>query len=90
MTGDWQALLFGFLGSAAASAVFLLALIIGFCVLLGLPKLRSGGVHGRVVRTLDEWLDGTTQVLGPNTPRGPIDQLRATAPKDGTPDQHVA
>ncbi len=83
MIGDWQALVFGFVQSLVASAVFLLVLIVGFCVVLGFPKLRHGGVHGRVVRSLDEWLDGTTPVLGPDTPRGPVDQLRPTAEKDG-------
>ncbi len=84
MTGDWLSVAFAFVQSLAASAVFLLVLIIGFCVVVGLPKLRRGGARGRVVRTLDEWLDGTTQVLGPETPRGPIDQLQPAPAKDGT------
>jgi hypothetical protein len=58
------------------SAVALLALFIGFCVLFGFPKLRASGRHSRIVRSLDEAVGAGERYLPPDTPRGPIDQLR--------------
>jgi hypothetical protein len=54
----------------------LLALFIGFCVLLNLPKLRPSGRHSRTVRSLDEAVGGPQTYLSPDAPRGPADQLR--------------
>ena len=73
---DLQSLGLGFLQGFLGSTVFLLALFIGFCVVLGFPKLRSGGRHSRVVRSLDEVVGGQpTHYLPADAPRGPVDQL---------------
>jgi len=57
------------------SSVVLLALFIGFCVLLNFPKLRPRGRQSRVVRSLDEALGRPEAYLPPDAPRGPADQL---------------
>jgi hypothetical protein len=73
---DLQALAVGFVKGFLGSTVFLLALFIGFCVVLGFPKLRPGSRQSRVVRSLDEVVGGQpTQYLPPDAPRGPVDQL---------------
>jgi hypothetical protein len=64
----------GALTGLGASTVFLLALFIGFCVLLGIPKLRSTSRKTLVIRNLDD-LDGQVNYFSPTTPRGPVDQL---------------
>jgi hypothetical protein len=64
----------GALTGLGASTVFLLALFIGFCVLLGIPKLRSTSRKTLVIRSLDD-LDGQVNYFSPTTPRGPVDQL---------------
>ena len=61
-------------GLVISSAV-LLALFIGFCVVLNLPKLRRSGRHSRVVRSLDEALGRQESYLPPTAPRGTTDQL---------------
>jgi hypothetical protein len=71
-----QTLIVGALQGLGASTVFLLALFIGFCTLLGFPKLRPGGRLKRVIRSLDELEGGPSIFLLPNAPRGPIDQLK--------------
>jgi len=58
------------------STAVLLALFLGFCVLLNLPKLRPSGRHSRTVRSLDEALGVAQTYLPPDAPRGPADQLR--------------
>lgn len=71
-----QTLGIGFVTGFTASSVFLLALFIGFCVVLGFPKLRPGGRQARVIRSLDEVVAGQpTQYLPADSPRGPVDQL---------------
>jgi hypothetical protein len=60
----------------ATSTIFLLALFIGFCVVLGFPKLRPWSRKSLVVRSLDEVVGGRPMAfLPPDAPRGPIDQL---------------
>ena len=65
----------GFLASFGASTVFLLALLIGFSVVLGFSKLRKSGSKTLTVRSLDEAFGRTQEYLPPNAPRGPADQL---------------
>jgi len=57
------------------SSLLLLALFVGFCILLNLPKLRPSGRHSRVVRSLDEALGRQQSYLAPTAPRGVTDQL---------------
>lgn len=63
------------LASFTASSVFLLVLLIGFCVVVGFSKLRKGGGTTLTVRNLEESMGSTTEYLPPNAPRGPADQL---------------
>jgi len=58
------------------STVSLLVLFIGFVLLFNLPKLRPGGRHSRVVRSLDDLVGRRLPYLGPGAPRGTVDQLR--------------
>ena len=76
MTGDIPALVTGTLQGLIATTVFLLALFVGFAVLLGFPKLRKSGGGTLTVRSLDERLGRTQEYLPPNAPRGPADQLK--------------
>jgi hypothetical protein len=64
------------LQSLVVSAVVLLGLFVGFCVVFGFPKLRDSGPHSRVVRSLDEAVGAGEPYLPADTPRGPIDQLQ--------------
>lgn len=75
---DVQALIIGFLQGFGASTLFLLALFIGFCVLLGFPKLRPSSRKSLVIRSLDERMVGgrPTTYIPPEVPRGPVDQLQ--------------
>jgi hypothetical protein len=57
------------------SSLFLLALLVGFSVLLNFPKLRRSGAGTMTVRSLDESLGRTAEFLPPTAPRGPADQL---------------
>ena len=55
-------------------AVFLLVLLIGFCLALDRTKFRAHR-GSRVVRNLDERLGQAAAYLGPDVPRGTTDQL---------------
>ena len=60
-----------------SSSLFVLVLIIGFCVLVGLFKLQRTAGRGRVVRSLDEVLSQRpVHYFSPLDPRGTADQLR--------------
>ena len=77
--GDLQQIVLGALQGLASSTVFVLALFIGFCVLLGFAKLkRTAGGRAPVVKSLDERITHQPMMyLPPTAPRGPADQLRA-------------
>lgn len=70
----WK-LAIGALQGLTVSAVFVLALFIGFCVVLGFAKLRASGPKTLIVRSLDEVTGQGEPYLPPTAPRGPIDQL---------------
>jgi hypothetical protein len=60
------------------SAVFVLVLFIGFCVLVGFTKTKQTAGNAPVVKSLDERITHKPMAyLPPNAPRGPADQLRA-------------
>jgi len=61
------------------SAVFVLALFIGFCVLVGFTKTKkTAGGKAPVIKSLDERVTHQPMAyLAPTAPRGPADQLRA-------------
>ncbi len=58
--------------------VFVLVLFIGFCVVLGFTKLKRTAGGSMVIKSLDEQITRQpASYLGPSTPRGPADQLKA-------------
>jgi hypothetical protein len=73
---DIQTLAFGTLQGLLISTGFLLALFIGFCVLVGFSKHRRTGRHTLVVRNITERMGVGFRYLPPDAPRGPADQLR--------------
>ena len=73
---DILSVLLGLLQGLGFSTVFLLAVFLGFCVLVGLTKLRPIDKRSRVVRSLDDRLGSGSRYLPPTVPRGPADQLK--------------
>jgi hypothetical protein len=71
-----QNLAIGALQGLGATSLFLLVLFIGFCVVLGFLKLRRTDRSTVVHRSLDELVGPPMTYLGPDAPRGPVDQLR--------------
>jgi hypothetical protein len=62
-----------------ASSAFILALFLGFCIILGFPKLRSTlGHKSMVIKSLEERVgqEAYVRYMPPDAPRGPIDVLR--------------
>ena len=69
-------LLVGFLQGFGLSSVFILALFIGFCVVVGFTKLKRTAGTGLVIKSLDEAISHQPMVyLAPTAPHGPADQL---------------
>jgi len=68
----WLAI--GTVQGLVALTVFLLAALIGFCLLLDRTKFRPTR-NSRVVKSLDELVGPPIQYLPPDVPRGPTDQL---------------
>ena len=62
-----------------ATTVFVLALFIGFCVIVGFTKTKkTAGGAARVVKSLDERISHRPFVyLTPSAPHGPADQLKS-------------
>jgi hypothetical protein len=60
------------------SAVAVLIIFIGFCVLVGFTKTKQTAGNAPVVKSLDESVSHQPVIyLPPTAPRGPADQLRA-------------
>ena len=76
---DIQSLVLGALQGLASSTVFVLALFIGFCVLVGFMKTKkTAGTGTRVVKSLDESISRRpADYLLPTAPHGPADQLHS-------------
>lgn len=73
-----QQLVIGTLAGLTSSAVFVLVLFIGFCVVVGFTKLKKTAGNSMVIKSLDECMTHTAfQYLAPTAPRGPADQLKA-------------
>jgi hypothetical protein len=70
-------LIVGFVKGFVASSVFVLALFIGFCVIVGFTKMKkTAGGAAPVVKSLDERLTKQPMLyLLPTAPRGPADPL---------------
>jgi len=75
---DVQQLVIGALQGLVSSTVFVLALFIGFCVVVGFTKLKRTRGDALVVKSLDERVTHQAmEYLPPTAPRGPADQLRS-------------
>jgi hypothetical protein len=70
-------LVIGFVEGFFASSLFVLALFIGFGVVVGFTKInKTAGGAARVVKSLDERLTKQPMAyLLPTAPRGPADPL---------------
>ncbi len=68
----------GVVQGLASSTVFVLALFIGFCVLVGFTKTKRTSGNTSVVKSLDEVVTHQPMTyMAPDAPRGPADQLKA-------------
>jgi hypothetical protein len=76
---DLQQLILGAVQGLASSTVFVLVLMIGFCVVVGFTKLKkTAGGRAPVIKSLDEMITHQPMAyLAPSAPHGPIDQLKA-------------
>ena len=69
----------GALIALGSSTVFVLVLFLGFCIILGFPKLRpTTGRKSMVVKSLEEKVgqEAFVRYMPPDAPRGPIDVLK--------------
>jgi hypothetical protein len=69
----------GTLIAILSSSAFVLALFLGFCIILGFPKLRvTAGRKFMTIKSLDEMVgqERYSKYLPADSPRGPVDQLR--------------
>jgi acid phosphatase family membrane protein YuiD len=75
----------GTLQGLASTTVFVLALFIGFCVVLGFTKTKkTAGGTAAVIKSLDERFSRRPMAyLAPSAPRGPADQLKAPELMEG-------
>ncbi|HZT75435.1 MAG TPA: hypothetical protein VFA27_02165 [Vicinamibacterales bacterium] len=79
---DIQSIVVGFVQGFLSSSVFILALFIGFCVLVGFTKTKRTHGNAPVVKNLDEALTHEAMAyLPPSAPRGPVDQLKGATLK---------
>ena len=61
-----------------ATSVVVLAVLAGFCIVVGFTKTKRTAGEGNVIKSLDERMGHRTeQYLPPTAPRGPADQLKA-------------
>ena len=67
----------GTLTGLLSSTAFVLALFLGFCIILGFPKLRPTR-GSMVVKSLDELVgqEAFATYRAPDAPHGPVDVLR--------------
>ena len=74
-----QEIAIGALQGLGASTVFVLALFIGFCVIVGFTKTKkTAGGTAMVVKSLDERISHRAfEYLPPSAPHGPADQLKS-------------
>ena len=74
-----QEIALGALQGVGVSTVFILALFIGFCVIVGFTKTKkTAGGAAMVVKSLDERISHRAfEYLAPSAPHGPADQLKS-------------
>ena len=76
--GEILQLAIGTIQGLTVSAVAVLVIFIGFCVLVGFTKTKRTAGNAPVVKSLDESVSHQpVTYLPPTVPRGPVDQLRA-------------
>jgi hypothetical protein len=76
---DFLNLAIGTLIGLGTSSAFILALFLGFCIILGFPKLRvTAGRKFMTIKSLEETVgqEAYARYLPADAPRGPVDQLR--------------
>jgi hypothetical protein len=73
LTEVWH-LAFGAVAGIGSIVVYLLVLMIGFCLVLDRTKFRPTRTS-RTVKSLDETVGAAIVYLPPTAPRGPSDQL---------------
>jgi hypothetical protein len=69
----------GALIALGSSTAFVLALFLGFCIILGFPKLRpTTGRNSMVVKSLEETVgqEAFAKYMAPDAPRGRMDMLK--------------
>ena len=62
---DVLSLVLGAIQGLASSTVFVLVLFIGFCVLVGLTKLKKTAGNAMVVKSLDETISHEVKIVRP-------------------------
>jgi hypothetical protein len=79
MNSDAVQIVIGTLQGVLSSTGFVLALFIGFCVIVGFTKTKkTAGGSATVVKSLDERISHKPFVyFAPGAPRGPADQLKS-------------
>jgi hypothetical protein len=79
MNSDALQIVIGTLQGVLSSTGFVLALFIGFCVIVGFTKTKkTAGGSATVVKSLDERISHKPFVyFAPGAPRGPADQLKS-------------
>jgi hypothetical protein len=78
-SADVVNLVIGTVTGIVSSTAFVLALFLGFCIILGFPKLRpTTGRRSMVVKSLEEKVgqEAFARYLSPDAPHGPVDVLR--------------
>jgi hypothetical protein len=78
-SADAVDLVVGVLTGLGASTAFVLALFLGFCIILGFPKLRpTTGRRSMVIKSLEEKVgqEAFARYMPPDAPRGPVDVLK--------------
>lgn len=78
-SADAVDLVVGVLTGLGASTAFVLALFLGFCIILGFPKLRpTTGRKSMVIKSLEEKVgqEAYVRYMPPDAPRGPVDVLK--------------
>jgi len=79
---DLQPIIVGLVQGFVSSSVFVLALFIGFCVIVGFTKTKRTAGNAPVVKSLDEAVGHqAVHYLPPSAPHGPIDQLKGATLK---------
>ena len=78
MSSDVVQIGLGALQGLVSSSLFVLALFIGFCVIVGFTKTKQSAGNRMVVKSLEEAVSHQPVLyLAPSAPHGPADQLKA-------------